>query len=248
MISTRFSIASARSILATIAAFDPASRANRRVHVGGRTAERNRHEIHADRRRVHDVGAIPVGQRAQRQSAAEPVEPLAIRQHAIVEHRGADPIPIDRIDPQRQHAVVEQQHVARAHVIDQAEVAHADLRRIARRRIRAADQRERVALVQGHLAFGEGFDANLGALEIGEQPDLAADLRADGPHRLGALRVLFRPTVRKIHPHHVDAGAQHRFQHAGRVGCRAQRGEDLGTAQLVGHACSINDGSSSRAN
>ena len=61
-----------------------------------------------------DQFAVAVGQRAQRQAAAQPVEALAVGQRAVVEHGGDDALAFDAFDPQLHQAVVEQQRVAGA--------------------------------------------------------------------------------------------------------------------------------------
>src|SRR3546814_17243975 len=92
-----------------------------------------------------DQLAVAIGQRAQRQAAAEPVESLAIRQHAVVDRAGDDALALDALDLELHHAVVEQQDVAGRQVLRQRQVAHADLGRVAGRRVDACDQVETTA-------------------------------------------------------------------------------------------------------
>ena len=85
-----------------------------------------------------DVRLVLVGECAQRQAAAEPVQALAVGQVAVGEHFGVHGVGGDPGDPQRDQAIVEQEHVAGMDIVDQAQIAHADLchRRAARRRDR----------------------------------------------------------------------------------------------------------------
>jgi hypothetical protein len=87
-ISTRFSIASARSIFGHqrgVAAGGAGERA-RLVHVGGGAAEGHGDEIDAQLRGDLDVLLVLLAERAQRQAAAEAVEALAVGQPAVGEH------------------------------------------------------------------------------------------------------------------------------------------------------------------
>ena len=101
--------------------------------------------------------------------------------------------PITRIDVEHDQAVVEQQHVAGPHVARQLLVVEADASLLpssaARRRART-----RCPLEQ-HLAVLELADADLRALQVGHDRDLAADLARGFAHQLGALDVVLRRAV-----------------------------------------------------
>ena len=212
-----------------------ARHATRFVHVLSVAAERHRDEIHAHPCRDFDQFAIMFGQRAQRQAAALLVQPLAVGQRAVVEDCGDNAFALHPLDLQLHDAVVQQQHVASRNIARQAEITDAYLGRIAGRRIGAGDQVEARAHAQLHLAGGEALDADLRARQVGEDTDLAANLERHGPHRLAAGDLRGRVAMREIQPHHVHAGAQHRFQHLRRIGGRAKRCNDAGTAAVIGH-------------
>ena len=205
------------------------------VHVGRGAAEGHGQEVHAQASSNRDVLLVLVGERAQRQAAAEAVEALAVGQRAVGEHAGADAVAFDRQHFDRHQAVVEQQRVARMHVVDQAQVADADLAGVTRRRVGTAQQVELVAGDQRHLATGELFDADLRALQVGQDADFAALFGRGFAHRRHPRRVLFGRAVGEVQAHHVDAGAHQAGKHARCVGGRAEGGEDLGAAKWRGH-------------
>src|SRR5690606_493026 len=163
------------------------------------------------------------------------VQALAVGQHAVVQHRGGDARALDLFDPELHQAVVEQKDVAAAHVLRQAEVADADLGGVPGRRVGAGHEVEALARAQLHPAFGEALDAQLGPGQVGEDADLDADRGSSGAHRVRARHLRFRLPVREVEPHHVHAGTQQRLQHARRVGCGTERGDDPRPAPVVAH-------------
>ena len=131
----------------------------RLLDVVGRLDERDREEIGLKLGRQHDVGAVLVRERGDREPAAEPVDALAIREAPAGEHDAPD-LPVGGVDDfERDQAVVEQQHVARVHVLPQIVVADADARRVARRRVVAAVERERLLRLELHRPVRETLDA-----------------------------------------------------------------------------------------
>ena len=205
------------------------------VHVGGIAAERHRDEVGIDLRGDGDQLAVAFGQRAEREPATEPVQALAVGERAVVEHRGGDALAFDRVHPQLQQSIVQQQGVADPHVIGQAEVADADLVDRARRRIGARDQIEAFAGAQLHPALGELLDADLGTRQVGEDADFDPGALRGFAHRLRARHLRGRVAVREIQADHIDAGSEDGIEHAGRIGGRAEGGEDLGAATMCGH-------------
>ena len=89
-----------------------------------------------------DVGAVLVRQRGQRQAAALAIEALAVRQSPADRHHAMHLVAGDFAHLQGDQAVVQQQHIAGAHIVRQSEIADADARSLAGRRILAAIQRE----------------------------------------------------------------------------------------------------------
>ncbi len=205
------------------------------MHVLGGTAEGHGDEIDGKLSGDLDVLAVLRRQRAERQAAAEPVQSLAVGQHAVGEHFRVDGVVDDTQHFQGDQAIVEQQGVARVHVVHQAEIADADAVRVAWRGIGAADQVEAGASLERHLAGGETLDADLRPLQVGEDADFAALLRRCRTHRRHACRLLLGRAMGKIQAHDVDAGADEIIEHTGDIGGRAEGGQDLGATQVFGH-------------
>ena len=80
------------------------------------------------------------------------------------------------------------------------------------------------------LAFRELADADLGALQVGHDRDLAPLRARDLAHELRAIHVIGCVAVREIEPHDVDAGGEHAPQHLRLAACGTERGDDLGGA------------------
>ncbi len=85
--------------------------------------------------------------------------------------------------------------------------------------------------VEHRATRGKSFDADLGALQVTEHGNVLAHGKRGATHALDALTVVARRTVGEIHAHDVRAAADDVLEHAWRVGCRAQRGDDLGSAE-----------------
>ena len=132
------------------------------------------------------------------------------------------------LDLEHDLAVVEQQHVARPHVLRQLLVVEAGTRLVAELALGIQD--EPVARVQGDAPVLEFADADLRPLQVGHDADGAPGLAAQVPDELGARTVVVGGPVREVHPHDVDAGADHAFEHHGVARCGPERGDDLGAA------------------
>src|SRR3546814_16374129 len=89
-----------------------------------------------------DIGAILVGQRTQRQAATEPVQAFAVRQHTVGQHAGVNAVAVQRFHLQRHQPVIEQQGVAGADIVDQAQITDPDMALIAGSDAVATDRSE----------------------------------------------------------------------------------------------------------
>jgi len=81
---------------------------------------------------------------------------------------------LDAVDVHDHAAVVEQQHIACGHVVDQLRVIQADTFRIAELAVRI--ENELLASLEQNLAASEFADANLRTLQIGHHADGAPRL------------------------------------------------------------------------
>ena len=180
-----------------------------------------------------DQFPVALGQRAQRQAAALLVQALAVGQHAVVEHGGDDALALDRHHPQLHQAVVEQQHVAGLHVAGQAEVADADLRGSPGGASALATRSKRSPAFSCTLPsakrsmriFGPGRSARMPtSRRRAARRSRTAAARWPAPD--GSPCEKFRRTT--------STPARNRsLEHAGRIGGRAEGGEDLGAAALI---------------
>src|SRR5690606_8335781 len=97
------------------------------------------------------------------------------------------------------------------------------------------DQVEAIARPELDLAIGEALDPDFRPRQVAQDADLAPDPLAGLAHGLGAGELRSRVAMREVEPDYVDASAQQRVEHAGRVGRRAEGGKDLGTSQRYRH-------------
>ena len=145
-------------------------------------------------------------------------------------HRGVNLLADHPIDLEDDAPVVEQQHVARAHVLGQVLVVEADAFLVAELAARVED--EVIAVLEKDLAFLELADADLRALQVGEDADRTADLGRDLADAVGPPNVVFGAAVREVEAHDVDAGADQRFEDERIARRGAEGGNDLG---MTGH-------------
>lgn len=131
------------------------------------------------------------------------------------------------VDREHDEAVVQQQPVAGAHVARQVLVVEAHSLGVAGLGARGVEH-ELGARLEPDLALRELADADLGALQVGHDRHLAARLACGLAHHGGAVDVVLRGAVAEIEPHHADLVQDHLLQQLGRVGRRAERGDDLG--------------------
>ena len=94
----------------------------RQFHVGGITREGNRDIFHLQLGREVDIGAVLVGQRSGRQAATAAVDALVVGQRAAGGDAAAHFIATDTLNLQHHAAVIKQQLVAGAAVLDQIRV------------------------------------------------------------------------------------------------------------------------------
>ena len=124
--------------------------------------------------------------------------------------------------------VIKEQNVARLEVIEQGRIVETDALPIAAVLADAAVQAEAIARVQFGAASGKAADANLGALEVGENPHVtpvAGRLLADARrHR----RVLLDAAVTEIEPEYVHAGLNQSGDGLGAVAGGPHGGDNLG--------------------
>ena len=108
----------------------------RHVHVFLALRKRHREVVGLDLDRRLDVVHVLGRQRGRGQAAAQPVDPLVVRQRAAQHHARDDARPVDGLDDEPDQAVVEQQDRAGRDVARKLLVVEADLGRRLRSSIR----------------------------------------------------------------------------------------------------------------
>ncbi len=131
-------------------------------------------------------------------------------------------------DVEADQPVVQQQHRAGRDVLRQFLVVEADARGVAVFALGIQD--EGLPGLEADPAVGELADADLGALQVGHDGNLAAQLPrafADAP---GVLDVVRGTAVREIEADDIHARGEHSLQHVRVAACRTEGRDDLGVA------------------
>ncbi|MCY1413004.1 hypothetical protein D9M71_284260 [compost metagenome] len=186
-------------------------------------------QIHA--RGQFDVGLVLLGQRRRGQAAATAVDALVVGQRAADQHAAAQFVSGDFLDAHYHAAVVQQQFVTDAAVLDQVRIVDADHVLGAGVARMAGGEAEGVAYGQFDALVGELGDADLRALQVAEQGDEAAVLGGQFAYQLGAGAVLVGGSVGEVQAGDVDAGDDELFEDLRGVAGWAKGGDDLGAAR-----------------
>ncbi len=192
----------------------------RQIHVGGVARERHGDVVSAFGGRELDVFAVLVGERGSRDAAAAQVHALAIRELAAGDDLGVDARARHLGDLELDQAIIEQQDVARLHVLGQIQVGATDDFVIAGVGVVRRIEREGLAVLEIHLLVSEALDADLGTPEIREDADVTAGATRRFVHQVDATTVLFLFAVGEVHTRHVEAGTDHFGQDFDGIGGR----------------------------
>ena len=193
------------------------------AHVRRRAHEREGDEVHAELERKVEVVHVLPRQRGNRDRNAREVDSLVRADDPTDQHGAARAALLDRLDAKPDEAVVDEDLVpGLKHLADH----------------RRAD---------GQLAVGRGLapghdhvlptrqrdwalelaDAELRALEVGDQGDRPAGLGLGRANEPGALAMLVVRAVREVEAGAVHAGPRELRQQLGRRGGGTDRGDDL---------------------
>ena len=142
---------------------------------------------------------------------------------AAGQDRAARAAKLDLVDAETDEPIVDQDLVARLE--DLADHRRAD-GKLAVVEAFSARNDDLVAAGEGDGAI-ELADAELRALEVGDQRDRVADLGLGGAHQARALAVLVVGAVGEVQARAVHARIDQLSQEVGRAGGRADRGHDL---------------------
>ena len=209
----------------------------RHFHVGGVLGEAHGHIVGLQAHGGLDVLHVLGRQRGRRQTTALLVDALVIGQLAAQAHGGLHLLAMHEVDDQLDQAIVEQQHVAGPDIARQFLVVQPHAIHVAGLGARGVENKARAGL-QHDLALGELAHADLGALQVGHDGDLAARALGGFAHQRRTLDVVLRRAVAEVQPHHVDTFAHHLLQDLRAAGSGAQGGDDLGGAAYL-HGVSL---------
>ena len=161
----------------------PAHLVHDRVHildVGGRAHERQEHEVDTDPQRPAQVVLVLVRQRRHADRDTGKVDPLVVADRPTLHHPGAHPRAVDLDHLELDLAVVDQDGVAGVAVTGQALVRRAALGHVPED-VLGRDGELRTVL-EHDRPVGETPEADLRALEVGNDPHTRVQLRGRTPH------------------------------------------------------------------
>ena len=234
MIARMFVTASARLDLRHDVPLAPrAQQPARLLDVLGIARERHRHEIELQARGRLDVAPVFVRERGRGQPAALLVQALVVGQPAALLDDAMDARALDLFDLEHDETVVEQQRVAGNDVVREITISATDGMLVAGVRIHRDVEDELVAFHEHDGARLERFDADLRALKIAHDADVAADLLRDLEHARDARLLVGRRAVREVDAEHVGAREDQLLDDARVVGRGAERRDDLRAATFV---------------
>ena len=182
----------------------------------------------AERQDEVEVGAVLGGQGRDRQGDVGDVDALAVGQRAADDDFGLEVVGAGAGDAQAELAVVEQQGGADLGGGDDFLVRQVDAADVARGGVEV--EPEGLAGLQLHAAGLELADAQLGALDVGEDADGAADAAFDLADHADARGVVFVGAVGEVEAEDVGAGAVEAFDDLDGGGGGAERRDHLGAA------------------
>ena len=136
-----------------------------------------------------------------------------VRQRAADQHGAVQGVISGGVDTHDHAAIVEQQFVAHAAILDQIRVVDADDFLSAFCQRMAGGEGETITDFQLDAFVGEFGDANFRALQVTQQSDEAAVLGGDVAHQLGAGLVLIGRAVGKVQTGNVQASQDQLLQH-----------------------------------
>jgi len=112
----------------------------------------------------------------------------------------------DLLDAHLHTTVVKQQDIACVDVLNQLGIVEADPTLIAESAFNV--EYKFVALAQFDPSLRKFSNANLRALKVGQNANVAPKTRSKTPNKRNPRRMFFGSSMRKIHPHHIDPSRQ----------------------------------------
>src|SRR5258708_6609159 len=219
---------------------DDASIAPRLAHQPARlldirriAGKRHRDVVDALLRTKTDVLAILVGECRRRNSAALPVQTLAVRQLASHADAGLDPCAAHALHIENDLPIVQQQGIPRAHILRKILIGAAhDLYR-PRLGVERGVEREGLSLLQYHASFPKPFDTDLRTAEIEKYADTPVGNARGFADQSEAAPATVDRTVRGVEPNDIDSFAHHCGENAQVIGRRTHGGDYLRTSKHI---------------
>ena len=181
-----------------------------------------------------DIGLVLLGQGRGGEAAATAVDALVVGQRAADGHLAVQGVGCGLEHAHHHPAVVQQQFVADAAVLDQIRVVDADDVLGTGVQGVAGGEGEAVANLQFDALAREFGDADLRPLQVAEQGNVAPVFGRQLTHQACAGLVLVRGAVGEVETGHVEAGDDQLFEDFGAVAGGAEGGNDFAAAK--GHA------------
>ena len=194
-------------------------------HVGLGGDEGSRHKIHVILDAEQQVLLVLLAEVGAGHDLVGEAHTLAVAEHAADDHLADSIGALQGGDLKDHQAIVHQNPVADAQIVDQSLVIDADSGLVALHLV--GGEGEGVALPDGDLALLEGADAVLGALGIQHDAQRHPQLAADLLDQVDLLLVLGVGTMGEIQTGHVHAGFDHLGQSLLVFGGRADGADDF---------------------
>ncbi len=156
-----------------------------------------------------------------------------------IDNGRVDPCAFDAVDLQGNHAVVEQQVVARFDVLVQGVQGNADALFGSILETERAVEKKRCAVLQLNGPVPEALHPDFRPLEITQQAHVTLALVRSCEKLFGAATMFGRVTMRKIDACDIEPGIDHFQQRLLVVGRRSQRRHDLGPSVHGGDYCTM---------
>jgi hypothetical protein len=209
-------------------------------HVGGPLHEAQRQPVDAEAAGEFQIGPVLGRERGDGQFHIGDVHALAVRDGAADNDGAIGMVAPAILDPEPDLAVIDQQHGARGQHGEDLGMRQADAVRVALLGVEV--QPERHAFLEIGGAGGEDSDAQLRALQIGEDADGPAGIDLDGADHRVARGDFLVGAMAHVEPEDIGPGVEQRPDRGGIVRGRPERGDDLHvsmTSHGGGPACCL---------
>lgn len=124
---------------------------------------------------------------------------------------------IDTLYPHLDATIVEQQHIAGRDIAGQRLVIETDLALVTGIALKIGVEHEAVAVFEFDRAGGKARNTDFGSLQVAQHRHFTTEAARAIARALRPQLVIFGTAMRKIEPHDINAGSQHRVQAVGLI-------------------------------